>query len=145
MLAKNLIMISTRTLVLLPSITELKRRCQSIAMLDAILSPEWEHRYYSFNSQWDENEEMASMGDGSRDSYFILFSPQGAIIKGYAHKSRMGRYAVESGQPWPGVLNGGELSAACLDFFSEVCKDGFMKVHHCIGARSFHRSLSSVQ
>ena len=41
--------ISTRDLKLLPDIDVLRRAIQSIAMLDAILSPEWEFRYYSFN------------------------------------------------------------------------------------------------
>lgn len=115
--ARNLNVLSTRNLGLLPGIPELRRRCQSIAMLDAILSPEWEYRYYSFNSQWDENEEMASMRDGSGDSYFILFSSQGAIIKGYAHNSRMGDYAEESGRPWPGVLS--DVPSEFNDFLAE--------------------------
>ena len=45
-------MISTRDLSGLPDIDALKRLMQSMAMLDAILSPEWEYRCYSFNSKW---------------------------------------------------------------------------------------------
>ncbi len=45
-------MISTRNLAALPGIDDLRRLCQSLAMLDAILEPEWQYRYYSFNSRW---------------------------------------------------------------------------------------------
>ena len=44
--------ISTRNLEGLPDVTRLKRLLQSLAMLDAILMPEWEYRYYSFNAHW---------------------------------------------------------------------------------------------
>jgi hypothetical protein len=55
-------------------------------MLDAILSPEWEYRYYSFNSQWGANAEMASMRDGSGNDWFLLFDSAGAALKGFAHE-----------------------------------------------------------
>jgi hypothetical protein len=69
------------------------------------MSPEWESRYYSFNSKWGEGEMMASMRDGSGDEYFILFNPHGAIMKGFAHESPMSPYAIESGKPWAGVFD----------------------------------------
>jgi hypothetical protein len=43
-------MISTKDLSALPTIETLKKRTQSLAMLDAIIEREWEYRYYSFNS-----------------------------------------------------------------------------------------------
>jgi hypothetical protein len=64
---------STRSLADIPSISELQRQSQAIAMLDAILSPEWKYRYYSFNSKWGPGEMMASMRNGTGDDYFILF------------------------------------------------------------------------
>jgi hypothetical protein len=70
----------------LPSIRELRRVTQSLAMLDAILSPEWEYRYYSFNSAWGPGEEMASMRNGSGDDWFLLVDHAGAVIKGFAHE-----------------------------------------------------------
>jgi hypothetical protein len=70
----------------LPSIKDLRRLTQSLAMLDAIISPEWQDRYYSFNSQWSADEEMASMRDGSGDDWFLLFSQTGAALKGFAHE-----------------------------------------------------------
>lgn len=75
-------------------------------MLDAILCPDWEYRYHSFNTKWAEGEKMASMRDGGGDHYFILFSKAGAIIKGFAHESEAWRHAIEKGQPVPGVFDG---------------------------------------
>jgi hypothetical protein len=77
---------STATPERLPGIEMLRRLTKSIAMLDAILCPEWEFRYYSFNSQWGPGEEMASMRNGSGDDWFLLFDPHGAALKGFAHE-----------------------------------------------------------
>jgi hypothetical protein len=98
-------MISTHDLSQLPDIADLKALSQSLAMLDAILSPEWEYRSYSFNAHWSEGEMMASMRNGSGDEYFILFTPAGAIIKGFAHEAPMTPYAFDPPHVWPGVLD----------------------------------------
>ncbi|MBV9864690.1 MAG: hypothetical protein JO316_05025 [Abitibacteriaceae bacterium] len=97
-------MISTRDLSLLPAIKQLKLLAQSLAMLDAIIEPEWEFRYYSFNAHWGREEAMASMRNGSGDAYFLLFSPAGAILKGFAHESVMSPYQHNPPRVWPGVL-----------------------------------------
>ncbi len=44
-------MISTHNLAPLPDRPTLGRLTQSLATLDTVLSPEWEGRYYSFNSR----------------------------------------------------------------------------------------------
>lgn len=51
----------------LPDIANLKRRTKALAMLEAIVCPEWEYRYYSYNSRWSSGEEMASMRNGQGD------------------------------------------------------------------------------
>ena len=66
----------------LPDIETLRMRLQSVAMLDAIVMPEWELRYYSYNAHWSEGEEMASMRNGSGDGFHALFTSAGAVIKG---------------------------------------------------------------
>jgi hypothetical protein len=78
--------LSTATLERLPDIETLRRLTKSIALLDAILCPVWEDRYYSYNSEWGESEEMASMRNGAGDEWFLLFGPNGAALKGYAHE-----------------------------------------------------------
>lgn len=87
----------------LPGIPVLRDRCRALAMLDAILSPEWADRYYSYDSRWSGAEEMASMRDGAGNEYAIVFSPAGAYACGFAHESLMSPYAA--GGPWPGVLD----------------------------------------
>lgn len=57
---------------------------QSLATLDAILSPEWEFRYYSFDAYWGENEQMASIRSGSGDTVFMLFNSAGCFLKGFS-------------------------------------------------------------
>lgn len=101
-------MISTRDLSGLPDIPTLKRLAQSLAVLEAILMPEWEMRYYSYQSVWSEHVDLFKMRNGSGDDFFILFAPEGAIIKGFAHESPMSPYAAyASGQKiiWAGVLD----------------------------------------
>ena len=79
--------ISTRNLQAMPTIPELKRLLQSLAVLDAILSPQLEYRYYSFNAHWAPGEMMGSMSNGSGDEFFALFNCHGAYIKGFDHES----------------------------------------------------------
>lgn len=81
-------MISTRDLSLLPDVDGLRRTWQSMAMLDAILCPEWQFRYYSFNAAWAVGEQMGSMRDGSGDDLFAHFGPVGCWLKGFAHEAR---------------------------------------------------------
>jgi hypothetical protein len=77
---------STMTPDSLPSISALRAITKSLAMLDAILCPEWDSRYFSFNSAWAPNMEMASMRNGCGDDWFLLFDPAGAALKGFAHE-----------------------------------------------------------
>ena len=79
--------ISTRNLDLLPDASALREVLRSMAMLDAILCPEWQFRYYSFNARWADGEEMASMRDGSGDDFFALFNSYGCFLKGFAHEA----------------------------------------------------------
>jgi hypothetical protein len=83
-------------------------------MLDAVMSPEWESRYFSFDSRWAPDEEMASMRNGSGDEWSIVFSPAGAFVRGFDHESEMSPYA-NGGRPWPGVVESvPEVFAACV-------------------------------
>ncbi|MFE7902996.1 hypothetical protein ACFU3E_37050 [Streptomyces sp. NPDC057424] len=87
----------------LPGTTVLREHCRSIALLEAVLSPEWESRRHSFADHWSETESMALMRNGSGDEYSIVFSPFGVFVRGFDHESPMSPY-VEDG-PWPGVLD----------------------------------------
>jgi hypothetical protein len=89
----------------LPDISVVRDRSRSLAMLDAIISPEWEYRYYSFNAAWGPAQELASMRNGSGDDYAIVFSPAGAWVRVFAHESPMSPWGLEPPRPWPGVLD----------------------------------------
>ena len=110
-------MISTRNLTALPDILTLRRLLQSLATLDAILSPDWESRYYSFNSKWAPGQQMGSMRDGSGDDWFALFKPEGAGIVGLAHEAPM----FHPDEPWPGIFAG--LPAELAELSSEAAFD----------------------
>ncbi|MEU1420761.1 hypothetical protein [Kitasatospora sp. NPDC005751] len=89
----------------LPAGADLRDLCRSLAMLDAILSPDREGRYHSLDAGWADGEEMASMRDGSGDEYSIVFSAAGVYVRGFAHESPMSPYGND-GEPWPGVVDG---------------------------------------
>lgn len=79
--------LSSNNLDLLPNLMQLKSLCQSIATLEAILSPNWEYRYYSYNKDWAKDKEFCQMRNGSGDEMLILFTKTGAVINGFAHES----------------------------------------------------------
>jgi hypothetical protein len=95
---------AARVASLLPEIGGLRDLCRSIAVLEAILSPDWESRYHSFGA-WSEEEDLASMRNGSGDEFSIVFSAAGAYVRGFAHEAPMSPYAGEDHEPWPGVLD----------------------------------------
>ncbi|WP_164462931.1 hypothetical protein [Burkholderia lata] len=88
---KNDMNVSTRNLNALPDIAGLMRLTQSLAILDAVLSQEWEYRYYSFNHAWADGEKMASMRNGSGDQWFAIFSAAGAALHGVLREAPMYR------------------------------------------------------
>lgn len=54
-------------------IQTLKTLLQALATADAILQPEWEYRYFSYDSKWGDGEEVASMRDGEGGHWFVHF------------------------------------------------------------------------
>ncbi len=79
-------MISTKDYRLLPDRKTLQTICKAISVLDAIISQEWEYRYYSYNNKWADKEEFCEMRDGSGDQMLILFRQDGCVINGFAHE-----------------------------------------------------------
>lgn len=75
---------------MLPSSSDLRGKLQSLAMLDAILSPDWEMRYFSCNSAWGPGETMSSMRDGQGSEFFVLFNAAGVAGKIYCSGSSLG-------------------------------------------------------
>lgn len=102
--------VNPRGLSDLPDIPAFGRLTRSLAVLDAILSPEWEDRYYAFDAHWAPGELMSSMRNGQGDHWFAVINASGIILFGLDHESPMYR----PDDPWPGVLDGipPELAAA---------------------------------
>ena len=89
----------------LPDVPRTEDLSRALAMLDAILSPEWSSRYYSFDAEWAPDETMASMRDGSGGEYSIVFSPAGACARGFDHESPISPYRSRPPALWPGLLD----------------------------------------
>lgn len=86
----------------LPAASLLVRWCQSLALLDAILSPQRKYRYFSFDAFWGPDEQMASMSNGSGDEYSIVFATAGTYLRGFDHESDLSPFirqppAVQAG------------------------------------------------
>lgn len=77
-------MISTKDPNQLPDRITLERIAKAISVLDAIICQDWQYRYYSFNSNWDENEQVLQMRNGEGDEMHILFRNDGCTINGFA-------------------------------------------------------------
>jgi len=92
--------ISTRDLTGLPDVDGFRRLTKSLATLDAILSPEWADRYYSFDSTWAKGQMLASMRDGSGDKWFAIICESGVALQGLAHEAP----SFRAGEPQPWVF-----------------------------------------
>lgn len=77
-------MITSRKLKSLPDRKKVQNICKAISVLDAILCQEWEYRYYSYNSQWGENEEFFEMRNGEGNQMLVLFREDGCVINGFS-------------------------------------------------------------
>lgn len=75
--------LSTDNLHLIPEYDELKQICISISVLEAITCPNWEYRYYSYQKDWGEGEELFEMRDGSGSQMLILFKYSGVCVSGF--------------------------------------------------------------
>jgi hypothetical protein len=89
----------------LPGIPVLREHCRALAVVEAIISPDWEYRYYSFNAAWAAGQQMASMRDGSGGEWSIVFCPEGAYARAFDHESPMSPFASANAGPWPGVID----------------------------------------
>lgn len=60
-------------------------------MLDASLSPEWVYRFY--------------IRDGPGNDYFIVYTSDGAFIKGLDHESPMAPGRARPSRLWPDLVD----------------------------------------
>ncbi len=109
------------TLTRLPDPVTLRGKAQTLAVLDAIMSPDWKYRYYLFNSKWGHDEMMTSMKDSCGDNFFILFNPHRAILKGFDHESFMSPWARDDRSLWPGMFT--SVPSQFSEFLTEPAFD----------------------
>jgi hypothetical protein len=98
--------VSSRNLSALPAPDELERRCQALAVLDAILCPEPRWRYFAFDAAFAPGERVARMDSATGDGWLIWFSSQGVVIRGFDHESPVSPWGREPVEPWPGLFDG---------------------------------------
>lgn len=55
----------------------------ALAMLDAIICPEPEYRYFSYDPNFAPGQHVAAMKNGEGDHWYLHLSSAGAIIKGH--------------------------------------------------------------
>lgn len=116
----------------LPEIDKVRKVSRALAMLDAVLSPEPEYRYFNFDSRWSPTEEAALMKSGGGDSYSIVFSADGAIAQGFDHESPLSPWGRSSGEAWPGLFIGvPDALYAALDERAFLGPDGNRNVTVC--------------
>lgn len=89
----------------LPDVATLITWSQSMAMLDASLSPEWDSRYFSHDAHWAPAEHMASMRNGSGDEYSFTMTPNGTYGRGFDHESGLSPYTRRPPRPYSGLLD----------------------------------------
>ena len=62
----------------LPAISVVRRWSQSLAVLDAIMSPERQYWCFCFDSRFGPDQALASMRNGEGNEYSIVFAEDGA-------------------------------------------------------------------
>ena len=84
----------TKDLSSMLDIEDLRRVCKGIAALEIVMSREQEFRYYFYDPNWSDNEEVfelingcGSVRSGCNSHMIILFSPNGCVINGFDNQS----------------------------------------------------------
>jgi len=128
-------MISTRDLSLLPDVALLRVAFQSMAMLDAIIMPEWQYRYYSFEADLspDGSISIGSMRNGSGDDLHAIFGRGGCLIRGFAHEYEMSPYAQNPPKVFPGILD--DVPPEFADCLAALQSDWWRDITFCVWQR----------
>lgn len=79
---------------------------------------------YAFTGRWREDEELASMDNGSGDEYSIVFTAAGAFIRGFDHESPMSPYGDDDYATWPGLVETVPREFAAQLTEPAFCHDG---------------------
>lgn len=69
----------------LPHPRLLAQRAMALALLDAIICPEVQYRYFTYDPAFAAGQHVAAMRNGEGDHWYLHLSGAGAIIKGHVH------------------------------------------------------------
>lgn len=92
----------------------LKRRLLTLAALDVILCEEDWLRYHRFDPQWAQDVSLATIDNGAGDDLFILFAPEGVIMKGFDHESALSPHALGDDDVFSGIYDQTPLQLLAL-------------------------------
>ena len=125
-------MISTRDLRLLPDVKYLRAACQSMALLDAIMEPDWNLRYYSFevNAGPERSIAIGSMRNGTGDDLHAIFGKSGCLIRGYVQSCSMIPSTDDPAKVFPGVLD--DIPPEFTDCLAAFHSDRWRDITFCI-------------
>lgn len=66
-----------------------------MAALNIVLCEEEDMRYHRFTKGWSEGVDMSEVNNGAGDNMFLLFTDEGAVIKGFDHESPLSPHAQD--------------------------------------------------
>lgn len=90
----------------LPAPPRLIQLSQALALLDAILCPEQQYRYYRFDPNWADGQQLASMDNGSGDEYSVVFVDGAVFVRGFDHESDLSPFTRNPVSLHPGIFDG---------------------------------------
>ncbi|ULO09478.1 hypothetical protein H1230_12275 [Paenibacillus sp. 19GGS1-52] len=93
-------------IIKLPTPELLRHRMQVLAVLDLILCEEEWLRVHRYVPQGSDEHSLGSLDNGAGDNLFIIFAPEGVIIKGFDHESPFSPHAQEEYGIWPEMYDG---------------------------------------
>lgn len=76
-------------------IKSLRHRLDVMTYLDEILTPEDDDSLRMFTKGEEEGYQWYIMDDGSGDSFMVLFSDLGVVLKGFEHENELNQFAAD--------------------------------------------------
>ena len=100
-------MITSKEINKLPTPHELMKRLITYAKIDFVKTPKDDDyflRTYHYDKDWIEKGHFLKIDDSGGDHYYILFSAEGCIIKGFDHECEVSPYNYDESFPIPDCI-----------------------------------------
>jgi hypothetical protein len=89
----------------LPEPEALQRLMLTLAALDLILEEEAWLRVHRYDPRWTSGAGLGVVDNGAGDDVYVVFAPEGIIVKGFDHLSPLSPHAREEYEVWPGMYD----------------------------------------